>query len=97
MGACVRFDCGREPCVMLACMLGFSAGTFLCISMSDLMPELQFHHHDRMKLSAALLAGLAIAWVVGIFESQGHEHRKSHDKQVQGAESEKHDHEGHDH
>ena len=37
--------------------LAFSAGTFLCIATSDLLPELQFHAHDRLKLSAALLLG----------------------------------------
>ncbi len=42
--------------------LAFSAGTFLCISLSDLLPELQFHRHDRIGLSIALLLGLAIAW-----------------------------------
>jgi zinc and cadmium transporter len=40
--------------------LAFSAGTFLCIALSDLLPELQFHEHDRLFLSAALLAGLAL-------------------------------------
>jgi zinc and cadmium transporter len=41
-------------------VLAFSAGTFLCIALSDLLPELQFHSHDRFKLSAALLGGLAL-------------------------------------
>ncbi|HEX8202067.1 MAG TPA: ZIP family metal transporter [Isosphaeraceae bacterium] len=40
--------------------LAFSAGTFLCIALSDLLPELQFHAHDRWKLSLALLAGVAL-------------------------------------
>jgi zinc and cadmium transporter len=40
--------------------LAFSAGTFLCIALSDLLPELQFHSHDRLKLSLALLAGVAL-------------------------------------
>jgi len=40
--------------------LAFSAGTFLCIALADLLPELQFHSHDRLKLSIALLAGLAL-------------------------------------
>lgn len=40
--------------------LSFSAGTFLCIALSDLLPELQFHEHDRMILSGALLGGLAL-------------------------------------
>jgi len=47
---------------LLSAALAFSAGTFLCISLSDLLPELQFHRHDRIKLSAALLLGLALAW-----------------------------------
>ena len=40
--------------------LAFSAGTFLCIALSDLLPELHFHEHDRFKLSAALLAGFGL-------------------------------------
>ena len=52
--------------------LAFSAGTFLCISLSDLLPELQFHDHDRVKLSAALLIGLALAIGVGKLESLAH-------------------------
>jgi zinc and cadmium transporter len=43
-----------------AAALAFSAGTFLCIALSDLLPELQFHEHDRGFLSAALLAGLGL-------------------------------------
>ncbi|APW63934.1 hypothetical protein BSF38_05522 [Paludisphaera borealis] len=42
---------------LTAVALSFSAGTFLCIALSDLLPELQFHSHDRFKLSVALLAG----------------------------------------
>ncbi|WP_435009730.1 ZIP family metal transporter [Tundrisphaera lichenicola] len=48
--------------------LAFSAGTFLCIALSDLLPELQFHAHDRWKLSAALLAGVALMAAAGQFE-----------------------------
>ncbi len=43
-----------------AVALAFSAGTFLCIALSDLLPELQFHSHDRFKLSLALLAGFCL-------------------------------------
>jgi zinc and cadmium transporter len=57
---------------MVSAALAFSAGTFLCISMSDLLPELQFHQHDRGKLSAALLLGLAVAWGVGVLEAHMH-------------------------
>jgi zinc and cadmium transporter len=54
--------------VFLGCALAFCAGTFLCIASSDLLPELQFHSHDRFKLSLALMAGLGIAVLVGQFE-----------------------------
>lgn len=47
-----------------AIALAFSAGTFLCIALSDLLPELQFHTHDRLKLTAALLAGFAVMSVL---------------------------------
>jgi hypothetical protein len=54
--------------------LAFSAGTFLCISLSDLLPELQFHDHDRVKLSVALVLGLALAIAVGKLEGLVHRH-----------------------
>ena len=54
--------------------LAFSAGLFICISLSDLLPEVQFHAHDRLKLTAALLAGVAAAYAVGFLES-GHAHK----------------------
>jgi zinc and cadmium transporter len=53
---------------VVAAALAFSAGMFLCIAMSDLLPELQFHQHDRVKLSAALLLGLGVAWLAGWLE-----------------------------
>ena len=53
----------------LGCALAFCAGSFLCIASSDLLPELQFHSHDRFKLSVALLAGLAVAMLIGKFEA----------------------------
>jgi zinc and cadmium transporter len=56
----------------VAYALAFSAGTFLCISLSDLLPELQFHQHDRVKLSLALLMGLALAYVASRFEAAAH-------------------------
>ncbi len=56
----------------IACMLAFSAGTFLCISLSDLLPELQFHRHDRVKLSIALVLGLALAQFAAMMEAAAH-------------------------
>ena len=64
---------GEDPAIVGAA-LGFAAGTFLCIATSDLLPELHFHSHDRIKLSLALLAGIGLAWVIMLVESRGHEH-----------------------
>lgn len=61
----------------LGAALAFAAGTFLCISTSDLLPELQFHSHDRFKLSLALIAGLALSALIFKFEASGHEHPPS--------------------
>ncbi len=55
--------------IMLGCALAFCAGTFLCIASSDLLPELQFHSHDRFKLSIALIAGLFVAVAIKHFEA----------------------------
>lgn len=52
--------------------LAFCAGTFLCIACADLLPELQFHSHDRVKLSLALLAGIAVALLIARY---GHAHQ----------------------
>ncbi|MHC5022711.1 MAG: ZIP family metal transporter [Planctomycetota bacterium] len=60
--------------LIVSSALAFGAGAFLCIALSDLLPELQFHQHDRIKLSLALVLGLAIAWGVSRLESAGHEH-----------------------
>ena len=49
-----------SPGSWTAAALAFSGGTFLCIALSDLLPELQFHSHDRVQLSVALLAGFAL-------------------------------------
>ena len=58
--------------VFLGCALAFCAGTFLCIACSDLLPELQFHSHDRFKLSFALLVGLAVAVLLKQLEHAAH-------------------------
>ena len=56
------------PGSLQGCALAFCAGTFLCIASSDLLPELQFHSHDRFKLSIALLMGVGIAVLIGVIE-----------------------------
>lgn len=47
--------------VLIGCALAFAAGIFICISLGDLLPELQFHAHDRLKLTVMLLLGVALA------------------------------------
>jgi zinc and cadmium transporter len=80
--------------------LAFSAGTFLCIAAADLLPEVQFHRHDRIGLSIALVLGLALALGVGRLEAaahSGHDHA-GHDHSGHAApEDAGHDHSGHDH
>ena len=66
-------DQSTDQSLLISRALAFSAGTFLCISLSDLLPELQFHQHDRVKLTVALLLGLTLAWGVGKLESQTHD------------------------
>ncbi len=65
---------------VLGAALAFAAGTFLCIAASDLLPELQFHSHDRGKLSVALLAGVGLAAAIGLIEPGGHEHWHGHEE-----------------
>ncbi len=48
-----RFAAGNPS--VLGGALAFCAGTFLCIAGGGILPEMQFHTHDRIKLSLALL------------------------------------------
>lgn len=61
--------------LIVGCALAAAAGVFLCISLGDLLPELEFHSHDRLTLSAALLLGVALAYGIGFLEP---EHAHSH-------------------
>jgi len=56
--------------VVVGSALAFAAGVFLCISMSDLLPELEFHTHDRLKLSAAILSGIILAYGIRFLEPE---------------------------
>ncbi|MBA6414162.1 ZIP family metal transporter [Parahaliea sp. F7430] len=52
----------------VAVALAFSAGAFICIALSDLLPEVHFHSHDRGKLTFAFLAGIVLAYSIGSLE-----------------------------
>ena len=58
--------------VIVGCGLAFSAGVFLCISLGDLLPEMEFHAHNRLPLSAALLGGIVLAWAIRFLEPEHH-------------------------
>ena len=63
---------GAGSSVFVGSALAFSAGVFLCVSLADLLPELQFHSHDRLKLSVALLLGVALAYCLVFLEGDMH-------------------------
>jgi zinc and cadmium transporter len=67
-----------QQTMVASAALAFSAGVFISIALSDLLPEVQFHSHDRKKLSAALFLGALVAWGIGWLEPEhahgGHGH-----------------------
>ena len=90
----------------LGCGLAISAGFFVCISLSDLLPEVAFHDHDRGKLTAALFLGVALA--IGVENLPGHSHvhagSDQHQQDASGntlkstsGSHDDHDHADHDH
>lgn len=79
--------------VIIGCALAFSAGVFICISLGDLLPEMEFHSHNRFRLSFVLLLGIALAYGIGFIEP-GHVH--DHGSHGHDA-SEKEDEHSHDH
>ena len=86
---------GAVQDILLAAALAFSAGVFICISLSDLLPEVQFHSHDRLRLSFALLVGVFLAFAIGYFEHghmHGHQGGAPHQHEVHSD-----DHRGHTH
>jgi zinc and cadmium transporter len=84
--------------------LAFSAGTFLFIALSDLLPEVQFHRHDRVPLSLALIVGVLLMGLIALLEPHEHDEHgaepgaAAHHHGDQGHHDADHDHdEGHAH
>lgn len=48
--------------------LAFACGVFVCISLSDLLPEMEFHAHNKVQLTIALTSGIALAWLLTLLE-----------------------------
>ena len=65
---------GSAQDAVLGRVLAFSAGAFLCVSLSDLLPEIHFHSHDRGKLTVAFLVGIALAYALVLVESEAMHH-----------------------
>ena len=57
-----------DPAYVVGCALAFSAGVFLCISLGDLLPEVHFHSHDRIKLTVVFLVGIGLAYGLRFIE-----------------------------
>jgi zinc and cadmium transporter len=70
--------------------LAFSAGTFLFIALSDLLPEVQFHRHDRVPLSLALIIGVVLMGFIALLEP--HEEHNHGNESKPGAEHHDEDH-----
>ena len=49
--------------------LAFGAGAMMCVSLSDLLPEIHFHRHDRGWLTSAFLIGLVLAYALHYVET----------------------------
>lgn len=70
---------GGEHDTILGAAMALAAGAFLCIAAADLLPEVQFHSHDRVLLSTSLALGLGIAWGITLLEQSTHAHGHAHD------------------
>ena len=65
---------GGRQTEVVGIAMAMAAGAFLCIAAADLLPEVQFHSHDRVLLTASLALGLALAWGISLVERSSHAH-----------------------
>lgn len=59
---------GERQVLLLGLGLAFSAGVFVCLALTDLLPELPFAGTDRLWLVSALLAGALAGHLIGFLE-----------------------------
>ena len=62
---------GQWEAYVVGAALAFAAGALLCIALSDLLPEVHFHSHDRTKLTLAFFAGIGLAYMLHYLEPTG--------------------------
>ena len=48
--------------------MAFSSGAFICIALSDLLPEVHQHRHDRFTLTIMFLVGVLFSYLLRIME-----------------------------
>jgi zinc and cadmium transporter len=80
--------------------LAFSAGTFLFIALSDLLPEVQFHRHDRFALFLALTCGVAAMGGIALLEGydeHGHDEHVTASGHSQGSRGDADDNHNNEH
>ena len=65
---------GGQEQTALGIALAVAGGAFICIAAADLLPEVQFHAHDRVLLTTALVLGLGLAWGITAVERAAHDH-----------------------
>ena len=59
---------GEAEADVIGRALAFGAGALLCISLSDLLPEIHFHGHDRFLLTGSFLVGISLAYALHYLE-----------------------------
>ncbi len=42
--------------------------SFFASLLADVLPDMEFHRHNRVQLTAALLAGIALGWAIHLLE-----------------------------
>jgi len=77
---------------VLGIAMALAAGAFICIAAADLLPEVQFHSHDRLLLTTALAVGLAIAWGITVVERATHAHESHATPSSAGRDGHRHHH-----
>jgi zinc and cadmium transporter len=77
---------GGHQETIIGVAMALAAGAFLCIAAADLLPEVQFHSHDRVLLTMSLALGLAIAWGITVMERSSHAHTHAHATESHGGQ-----------
>ncbi len=66
LGGLGLFGSGEGDAIARA--LAFGAGALICVSLSDLLPEIHFHGHDRFLLAVSFLLGIGLAYALHYLE-----------------------------